>query len=480
MTRPGTDVIARASTPPSGTATDTGRWMVAGVTERGPTDQPYLVRNLTEYTSLFGARVSYGLLYDALDTFFHEGGTEALIVRVVGPGAVVATVNLNDATAQPSLQINGLGATAAGPVGIAVEAGSLAGTYNLVVSYGGNVVEESNDLTTPQDAVDWSGSSSYVRVLVLGANAPAVIGNTPLVGGSDDHTSITDTQRTAALNLFGATLGPAQISYPGAITQTMYTALLNHGKNFNRVPLLDGQDTSDNTVLSTGNDTIRATAGLSTDAMGRGGMFAPWVIIPGLTQGTTRVAPPSAAVAGVIARNDQTLNQNVPAAGANGICRWATGVDQTWTDDVRSALNSKGVNVLIMLNGAVTVYGFRTVAPTNDPWLALSNARLRMAIVTDGGSIAQEYVFAQLDGQGQKIADFNGALVGMLMPYYLDNALYGATSDDAFAVATGPSINTPTTLSNNELHAVLSLKMSPFAEWVEVEIVKVGITDSVS
>ena len=64
----------------------------------------------------------------------------------------------------------------------------------------------------------------------------------------------------------------------------------------------------------------------------------------------------------------------------------------------------------------------------------------------------------------------------MLHRFYLLGALYGVDADDAFRVETGAAVNTPETLSNGELHAVLAVRMSPAAERVFIEISKSPIT----
>jgi hypothetical protein len=74
-------------------------------------------------------------------------------------------------------------------------------------------------------------------------------------------------------------------------------------------------------------------------------------------------------------------------------------------------------------------------------------------------------------------ADFAAALTGMLQGYYLNGDLYGRFPGDAYSVNTGPQVNTPTTIANHELHAVLSVRMSEFAEMVAIEIYKKAITE---
>ena len=99
MTLPGVSVLSRAQPPSRGITTDVGTWFVVGAAEKGPTTYPKLIRNMTEFTLYFGSRQSYSILWDALETFFREGGSRAYVVRVAGASAQA------DFRQQASLQV---------------------------------------------------------------------------------------------------------------------------------------------------------------------------------------------------------------------------------------------------------------------------------------------------------------------------------------------------------------------------------------
>jgi hypothetical protein len=88
-------------------------------------------------------------------------------------------------------------------------------------------------------------------------------------------------------------------------------------------------------------------------------------------------------------------------------------------------------------------------------------------------------VFSQIDGARHKILEFKGALAGVLNEFYIQNALYGETAEDAYRVDVGESVNTPTTIANAELNAIVGIKMSPYAELVYISISKTPINQSV-
>lgn len=476
---PGTSVATRQASPPRSTPTSTGVWFVAGITEQGPTT-PQVVQSIDDYLAIYGQRVSQGLVYDALDAFFQEGGSQAIVARVVGPSPVYATVNLLDNASATSLVVT------------AKSYGSYANGWKIIVTGSGpytitvedassNVLEVSGSLTTQADAVAYGLVSEYVNIALGGSsNPPVAETNKTLAGGTDDYTDATDTQWQAAITAFTKDLGPGQISMPGRTTGTSHANLIAHAAANNRRALLDFADSGSRASLVTAAGTDTAVTNSEYAAA-----FAPWAIVPGVLSGTTRTVPFSAIAAGIMARNDQAgLTPNQPSAGTlYGVSRYTLGLSQpAWTDADRELLNDAGVNVAMVINGQPTVFGYRTLAPSNVPsdWLLLSNSRLVMAIVAQALAIGQGYVFRQIDGNGFLFADFQADLVGMLMPYYNDGSLYGATPQDAFSVDVGPSVNTADTIAALELRAVLSLRLSPDAEQVPIQIVTTTLTEGVS
>jgi hypothetical protein len=477
LTRPGVNIIQREVPPPRSAPTDTSVWLVAGLTDQGPTI-PKLITSMSDFTRIFGPRTSYSILYDALDVYFREGGGSAYISRVVGPAATVGVRNLLDAGAAVSLIVSALGPGAySSGIKVGVVAGSAGGTFQLQVADINNVIlEQSPDLADNAAALLWAQQSSYIS-LALGASAndPAVVALTALSAGNDDRNNILDAHWQIALDALSTDLGPGQVSAPGRTTDIGHTQLLQHAKDHVRVAVLDASDTPTEATLKA------SSAAARIGNQRYGAFFGPWDIAPGLTPGTTRKVPPSARIAGNIARNEVALGPNAPAAGDAGEALFVVGVTQAWDDATRQRLNDAGVNVSLVKFGGVRTYGWRSlVDPLADPyWIDFGNVRLYMAIASQAAATAEHFEFDQIDGQGHTISEFNGALTGMLMAFYADGGLYGATAADAFSVDTGAQVNTPTTIQNNELHAVLNVRMSPMAEMVQIEIVKTPVSQEV-
>ena len=193
--------------------------------------------------------------------------------------------------------------------------------------------------------------------------------------------------------------------------------------------------------------------------------------------------PWSAVVAGIISRNDVSYTPNQAAAGVNGVSIYALDLTAVFTDQEYEDINYGGVDMARFRYGTIENYGYRSLVDPDSAagaWLNFGNCRLNMGIVAGGGAIAERYVFSQLDGRGITIADFGGELSAMLVQYWEAGALYGATAREAFYVDVGSQVNTEATIAAGELHAVIACRMSPFAELVVIEIVKVSTTEALA
>lgn len=479
--RPGVEVDVLASPTPSSLPADSTTWFVAGLCDLGRTDQAILVTSITDFVAKCGARVSYSVLYDALDTFFAEGGFQAYVGRVVGPGATKGFHNVLDGSSAVSLIVTALGAGASSSnISVKMIAGSQPSTYQIQVLYNGTVVEQSPDLFSQADAVTWaSANSSYVSIAVGGGTVIPAVGGAAVVlsAGSDDRANITDAQWLAAINLFGSELGPGQISAPGSTTDARHLQLLNAADAQNRVAILDGADTPTSASLIT--EAVNAN-GASQGQYG--GLFAPWVVVPGVIQGTTRTVPPSALVAGCIARSDPANGPGTPAAGDNGQAQFAVGVSQpAWDDTTRDALNTAGVNAIRVVNGVVKVYGWRTMANPNitPGWVTLGAARYLQNLAFRCWKVGQGFVFKPLDSQGHTIANYASAITALCLSDWNAGEIYGQSPSDAFIVDVGSAVNTAQSLAQNQLIADVAVRPSPMAELVKIRIVNVPITQAV-
>jgi len=469
---PGVNVISIASvtaqTPP--TLTDTAFIVVESL--QGRIDAPVLIQSMTQFINNFGARTPYSIAYDWLDAFFNEaGGGQVYVMRVTGTGATVDTFTFNDSGAAPSISVFSIGPAASG-LSAMIQSGVTPSSYNIVVTGlpDGSTLT-SPDLLTVADAVNWGAAQLLIRVAALGVNAPANHVIAALTGGVDNHATVTDAQRVAALALMPQGLGVGQVAIPGSTTEVIQAGLLNHALTHNRYALLDTPDTNSTSTLTGLAAAAQIDVNIAATGLEEGMMLCDWQLIPGLVPNTTRAVPPSAIVAALIARSDRAGgNPNRAAAGANGLVQYALGKTQTadWTDAQTTQLVAAGVNPFRVVYNSERFYSFRTLANANtDPvWLMGSAVRLRMAIEDEGYKIGQSVLEDQIDGNGHEAAKYGARISGILAGYYALGALFGNTSQDAYIVDTGPDVNTPTTISNRELHAMVGIVPAPYAETV--------------
>jgi hypothetical protein len=436
------------------------------------------VRNLAQFVERFGEFVSYGSLYNAADVFFREGGSVLVVTRIVGPAAVKATVTVKNAGAENTLKVIAKNAGEWGnSLKFKVVAG-VGGKYIYQILEGAVVKEASPEVLTNEAAVAWAKVNSKLITLEdLGKGNPAVA-ESALATGADDKASVTDTHwENSIINNFPKQLGPGQISMPGRTTEASHKAQLKHALANNRIALLDGADTPTKATLI-----AEAAVGRALGAeAGKGGLFSNWHVVPGLAQSTVRTVPPSCVQAGILGRlASEGYSANKAGAGEKyGQSRYTIELTQpAWTEAEREELNNAGVNVSVMKEGVATFMGFRTMAdPSTAPtWLQLSNSRLYMEIAAKANVIAESYVFEEIDGKGIVFSKLNGELSGMLLNYW-PGSLYGETFAEAVLVDTGPQVNTPQTIEERQINAVIEVRMNPFAERVKIYVSKVATTE---
>ncbi len=477
MTLPGHSVVIgeRAAAPTSAGSTANG--FMVGIAERGPTDKAVAVISLADAVDTFGERISgYPTLYDSLDVAFREGATLIYVGRAVGAGAKASSAELEDSEGKKVILLS---ATSEGEWGnkLKVEVELKEETVTITVKEEGTTVESSPALDSIAAIVSWAEiQSAYLTAETKEAGKLPKKQTVELKGGLDENAKVETTQIENALDLFSKDLGPGQVAAPSFTTEAIHKAILTHCDANNRRALLD-DDTDDAETLVSDSTALRSATGSRY-----GSMWAPHAVIPGLTKSTHRTVPYSAVQMGLIARAEaEGYNPNQAAAGKRGRCRYVIGLSQTYTDAQREELNDGGVSVAITIRGVPTSYGNRTLTnPTTDEdWLSFSASRLVMGVAAKADEVLENYDFEQIDGHGYVFKRLAGDLAGSAcLPYYLADALYGQTPEEAFSVNTGPDVNTPTTIANEEIRAQIAIRVSRTGEMLVTEVVKVPTTES--
>jgi hypothetical protein len=484
--RPGTNLSIKDSPPPPQLPTDTGQIFLVGITERGPL-APVLTRNPTDWTTQLGVRnTNTAVVADAAEFLFKEGAKKIYTSRVVGPGAVTASIAVTDSGAATVFTAKAKGPGAYGnDLNIVVrsnpqDATIPVGSFILrVQSDAAVILEESPVLLDKAAAEYWMDTQSVYLTYTDGASAndPNYGATFALAGGNDDIAGITDAQWQAAIDKLTLDLGSGIVIAPGRTSDTGHIQIKTHVEANNRVGFLDSPDTA--TIA-----TITASAAAVRSRFC--GMFWPWVRVTGLVgTSTPRTVPPSVIAAGIAARNDALgFSPNKAAAGDLGVSKTAIGLSQdnsVVTDANHQTLNAAGVNVIRSRFGVFKVMGYRTTSSeaTDPRWVNLGSSRLICAIRNGAWLVGERFLFDEIDGKGVLIGQFAAAISGeVLMPYYLAGSLYGDTPDKAFRVDT--SSNTATTAANRQLLADIVVVTSEFGEEIDISVAKNLITEGAS
>ena len=477
---PGVVVSTQTAIGPTGTVnSSSGQFFLVGLTERGSTTQPILVRGMADVNALLGARVSYGAVYDQLKTFFDEGGQRAYVGRIVGGSATKGTLSLNDRAGSPvaTLRVDAENAGAwSSQLKVQVQNGSVSNTFRITITLNDVVVEDKNNLANPAAAVTAFSQSLYVRLTDLGSataapnNNPAVLAATALSAGSDDRGTIVDAGYVAGLALFNEELGDGAVAIPGRTTSAIWTGINNHCEANNRIGLLSsglGDDKS---------DLLGRVADLDSEYCG---LFAPWIKVPDGSGGTRTISPEGYVAACRARAHSQVGPWRVPA-GAIAQANTVVDTDIHFNTDDGNDLNDGRVSVIRVIANTVRLYGWRSMSSDTDNYELLHNRDLLNNLAVEGAKVLEQFVFETIDRNGHLLSAINAALVGMVDPIAKKNGLYprfdanNLMIDPGYKVDTGTAVNSEITLAHNEVRARLSVRISPAGSLISLTIVKVG------
>jgi uncharacterized protein len=94
FTYPGVYVEERKSGVTTITGVSTSVALLVGMADRGPSGVPTPVRTITQFETLFGDNTAYGEMVHQVRQFFLNGGTNAIIMRVVDAAALASAITL--------------------------------------------------------------------------------------------------------------------------------------------------------------------------------------------------------------------------------------------------------------------------------------------------------------------------------------------------------------------------------------------------
>lgn len=502
MPAPAVTITTAASPVPRSSPTDTGVLFMAGMSLTGPAGTPTTSRLLTtndkcsslnDWISKYAAgdaasaRLSYSVDYDAIEAYFRNGGRDLYYSRVVGPTPVKASLNLVGTGTTLVVTADEYGAWFNTNYKIAVINGPVGGAGFRVIQLfkadGVTLIAQTPEIATQ---AGFAGLKLGLSTITLGGGSglPNVLAATALatVTGTDDRVNITQTQVDFALTQMFIDLGPGQVCAPNWQTSACHLSLLAHGAGYNRFGLCDPVDTATRSTVTANAALLKGTTNGSW-----GSLYHPWEQIPPLAAGgSARSVPPSTSVAAKMATTDVTDTPSQAPAGAWGVIDFATGVNATWsrvpagTSDA-DVLADAGVNLIIVKNGAVTIFDILTLAPTDDEFQQIGVSRWRMQTVALVGAAAGGTQFARVNRNNLTV--WKSKVDAILLRQYLNDQLFGDLDDDRPETAFNTDVDTPNTTSTinaGGMNINVAARPVKGARMLNISIAVVPITAAVS
>ena len=483
---PGVVVTTAVRTGPNATnVAPASTFFVAGTSERGTTTAAKLVTSLAEFEALYGGYTASGTLHQQVQTFFEEGGARAYVGRVTGASATAGALVINDSTdsyAALTLNAANTGAWSAN-VDVTITAGTGA---NKVVKLFNNdeLVFSTGNIATAAAAATAINNSAAATIYVsatantASAALETLATATPLSAGVNGDTP-TDAQLVTGLELFEAALGSGAVAIPGQFSTTVYDGLLAHATTYSRIALLGFDPTATAAQAVTASADYADVAGAEYLAF-----YFPHITMTGAAQTSLTISPEGyVAAKRSIAHN--TVGSWQAGAGILSKASFVTGISSTVDKTVGDTLDEAGVNALRVIQGAVRVYGARSISSDTANFRYITARDTLNYIVTQAEARLEDLVFSVIDGRRSVFGQVEARLIGLLEPLRTAGGLYeaydvdGNQIDPGYSVEVTDALNPVTQLANGTVRAKVGVRVSSVADRIEVEVVKSNLTSSV-
>jgi hypothetical protein len=490
---------------------------IVGSAERGPTDDYRLIESVGQFEEVFGGYEATSTLHQHIQCFFEEGGTRAYVIRVTSTGASGATspANLSFYTGANNTGSVGLtvGAVGAGSwadteLNVAIIDGVIDGSRRAIVTYKSQEVYRSGDLTTNAaiaDALE-SGAGNYVTAAAVDGVAlvATVEAGKTFSGGNLGNAYIGDQDLVDALDMFVPELGDGVVCIPGTddisrATEIIWDGLQTHAVDNNRIAFVSFEYNSGHsaaTSLTAAQTFLRLGEGSRLDGSYYGdtdvetnnasavAAYWPHVTIPNGTGGSRIISPESFAAA-ARARAHLQVGPWRPGAGLISAAKFATGLVFPVNSVVGTEANDSRINALRVIDGAVRVYGARSISADETNWRYITFRDVINYVVVQASSRLEPFVFGVIDSRNTLFGSISSALVNLLEPLRRAGGIYeGRDSrnnviDRGYTVEVSDALNPQQQLAEGTITAKVGLRVSSVGETVNLIITKSGLTTAV-
>jgi phage tail sheath protein FI len=243
----------------------------------------------------------------------------------------------------------------------------------------------------------------------------------------------------------------AIVAAPGQISAAVQDALLTHCETRkDRFAILDSPET-----IQGGIDRLPKPRDSKY-----GAYYFPWIQVYDPEKGNVYV-PPSGHIAGVYSRTDS--ERGVHKAPANETIRGALGLKYAVSKGEQDLLNPKGINAIRHLNGAVRIWGARTLS-TDPSWRYINVRRLFIMVESSIERATQWVVFEPNDHRLWKRV--TRTISSFLTLLWRNGALMGTSPEQAFYVKCDEETNPAEVVDAGQLVVEIGLAPVKPAEFV--------------
>jgi uncharacterized protein len=243
----------------------------------------------------------------------------------------------------------------------------------------------------------------------------------------------------------------AIVAAPGQISAAVQDALLTHCETRkDRFAILDAPES-----INGGIDRLPKPRDSKY-----GAYYFPWIQVYDPDRGNVFV-PPSGHIAGVYSRTDS--ERGVHKAPANEMIRGALGLKYSVSKGEQDLLNPKGINAIRHLNGAVRIWGARTLS-TDPSWRFINVRRLFIMVESSIERATQWVVFEPNDHRLWKRV--TRTISSFLTLLWRNGALMGTSPEQAFYVKCDEETNPAEVVDAGQLVVEIGLAPVKPAEFV--------------
>jgi len=491
---PGVNITTAVRTGPVGTGDIvSGQVFMVGETERGPLDEPTLLRSFSDFTTYYGNYKS-GNLYSHVKTFFDEGGSRCQVMRVLGANSAAGQISLVDSAGSATMIIKAKNAGAwSDNLDVDVVDADSAG-FRIEIYLDDVLLLRTRDLTSTTDAINVLNSSEVSHLIVAEDSGtsldPDALQNTKtaLSGGLDGN-AVGASEISAGISNVSVNLGPGAICAPGQTGATVWDALRDHAAANKRIALLGFAQGDGAGAAKTSAASYYADANAKSMAF-----YWPHVKVPApnLTelatgestiQGSTVTISPESYAAAARAKAVQAAGGPWRAgAGLISAASTVKALDKDVTPATGDALDAARVNAIRKIGNSIRVYGARSVSNDEANWRYITQQDTLNYIIDGVENRMERFVFSTIDGRGGLFGRIRGSIKGFLDPIRVAGGLFEAYDDDGvlidpgYNVVVNSNINPATQLATGVVKAQVGVRVSGVADLIDIVITKSNLS----